>query len=192
MSRQAAFDFIIPRIQPGARVLDIGAGDSPFTPKLLEAGCSVTAVDHNEATLHAGWERAGRKFDIACGDIRTMNFPPASFDVVMAVYSIMCMIPFEPLVWVMIRQWLKEGGDFLGMARLYEDSPKYEGCRGDPLISQDENTLRVLAGFTNFAVLETQRYWYLGNVTNKVDDGEKANAIGFHLKAVSVSNCTHR
>jgi hypothetical protein len=184
MSREAAFSYILPRIEPGWRILDIGAGESPFAVQILRKGCAIVAVDHDAGRLERGWIHADRKIDCVVGDIREVEIP-GRFDCVTAVYSLQHMIGFEPAIWVKIRGWLKDGGTCLVMARYRDESPRYEGSRGDPLLSQDLATIRALAGLTNFSVMDAQLYEYDGPGFREVPSPTpKTNAVGFRLKAI--------
>jgi ubiquinone/menaquinone biosynthesis C-methylase UbiE len=186
MSREAAFDYILPRIEQGWRILDVGAGESPFAPHILEKGCTITAVDHDAERMNRGSARSGNRIIAVVGDIRSVELPAAAYDCVTAIYSIQHMIGFEPAIWVKIRAWLKPRGIFLCMARYRPDSPVYEGDRGDPLLSHDERTINTLAKFTKFELVDMQRYAYEGQAFKPVEVGAWANAVGFQLRAIEI------
>lgn len=183
MSRLAAFDFILPRIKPGLRVLDIGAGASPLAGMMTDKGCSVLAVDHDAGKLALGLETYGGEYEVKVGDLAEIEFPPASFDYAVAVYCLQHLIGYEPLVWAKIRRWLKDGGWLIATGRYRKDSPQYEGDRGDPLMSYDEYTIRTLATLTGFELMGFQRYRYEGEAFKPVADAS-ANMVGFELVAV--------
>lgn len=187
MSREAAIDYILPRIQPHWNVLDIGAGELPFAKDMLARGCRITAVDRDVTRLEWGWLHAGkpRTLETIVGDIRHISLPPGSYDCVLASYSLQHMIGYELAVWVKIRALLKDRGRFIVTARYRTDSPRYEGQRGDPLMSQDERTIEILARYTLFKVIDLQRYAYEGKTFQPVEAGHFANAIGFQLEAVT-------
>jgi SAM-dependent methyltransferase len=186
MSREAAFDYIVPRIPRDSAVLDVGAGESPFANQILEKACKIVAVDHDLERLRRGWEHSGRRIEIVKADVRHVVLPERRFDVAIAIYSLQHMIGFEPAIWAKIRTCLRNGGIFLGTARYWLDSPKHEGARGDPLMSQDENTIRVLAGFTNFEIIDLQLYSYDGPAWARTQNRQSANAVGFQLRAISL------
>jgi trans-aconitate methyltransferase len=43
--------------QPGERILDLGCGDGALTAKLVDAGCTVVAVDSSAAQVEAARQR---------------------------------------------------------------------------------------------------------------------------------------
>jgi len=184
-SHTAALKFAMARIQPETRVLDVGAGMSPLAGRLaMEHGCRVLAVDINRERLMRGWESAGKIYEISVGDICGMDLPCGGFDAVAALYSLQCMIGYEPQVWVLIRQWLKKGGKFIAASRYRLNSPQYEGDRGDPLYSQDEHTIRTLAEFCGFSIGCIETYFYDEASYNQEPVGSpKANAVLFELVA---------
>ena len=49
--------FLLAHVQPGMRVLDLGAGDGAFAAELASAGCSVVAVDVAEEALRRARSR---------------------------------------------------------------------------------------------------------------------------------------
>jgi ubiquinone/menaquinone biosynthesis C-methylase UbiE len=185
MSRLAAFDFVIPRIKPGSRVLDVGAGASPLAGILAKKlGCQVLAIDHDKERLTEAWEGAGRTYEVRVGDLEDLRLSSAQFDHAIAVYCLQHLIGYEPLVWVRIRHGLKPGGTLIATGRYRTASPQYEGARGDPLMSYDEFTIRTLAKLTAFDMVSLQRYRYEAENYEPVDD-ESANMIGFELRAVN-------
>lgn len=187
MSRGVAWHYLMPRVRDGWTVLDVGAGDSPFTQWLLhERHCRVTAVDIDADRLRRGWMAQNQAFDIIAGDICELSMPAGKFDAVLAVYSIGHMIGREPMAWVRIRKVLKPGGTFLCLARYQFDGPRYEGDRGDPLFGQNESLIRGLATLCLFDVVDMQVYRYKGDEFEMVRLGTvDANAIGFQLKAIA-------
>ncbi len=186
MSREAAYDYILPRIPKNSAVLDVGAGESPFANQILEKGCDIVAVDHDLQRLRRGYLHCDQRIRTIHSDIRLAELPHTYYDVVTAIYSLQHMIGFEPAIWAKIRTWLRDGGIFLGTARYRMNSPQYEGARGDPLMSQDENTIRVLAAFTNFKIVEMQLYAYDGPAWARTEKCEEANAIGFQARAINL------
>jgi uncharacterized UPF0146 family protein len=185
-SHAAALKFCLERVAPKSKVLDVGAGMSPLAGWLAsEKGCDVLAFDVNHERLTRGWTNANRVYRIQHADAREIKLQEGFYDYAVALYSLQCMIGYEPLVWCRIRSWLKTGGSLLAASRYYLDSPRYEGDRGDPLLSQDERTISMLAKFCGFAVEAMQAIWYDEKTFQEEPLGSsRANAILFQLKAV--------
>jgi SAM-dependent methyltransferase len=100
-------------IPPGSDVLDLGCGaGNPMTAALAE-GRTVTGVDISETQL----EMARRNVPGATflqADMTTLTFEPASFDAVVAFYSL-THVPRDEQAQLLerIRAWLRPGGLFL-------------------------------------------------------------------------------
>jgi len=185
-SHAAALKFCLERVMPGSRVVDVGAGMSPMAGWLTsEKNCELLAFDINSERLERGWINANRNYQIQHADAREINLQREFYDYAVALYSLQCMIGYEPLVWCRIRSWLKMGGSLLAASRYYLNSPRYEGDRGDPLLSQDEHTIAMLAKFCGFSVETMQTIRYDEKSFQEEPIGSsRANAILFHLKAV--------
>jgi SAM-dependent methyltransferase len=100
-------------IPPGSDVLDLGCGAGiPMTAALAE-GRAVTGVDLSATQL----EMARRNVPDATflqADMTTLTFEPASFDAVVAFYSL-THVPRDEQAELLgrIRSWLRPGGVFL-------------------------------------------------------------------------------
>jgi SAM-dependent methyltransferase len=100
-------------IPPGSDVLDLGCGaGNPMTAALAE-GRTVTGIDISETQL----EMARRNVPGATflqADMTTLTFEPASFDAVVAFYSL-THVPRDEQAQLLerIRAWLRPGGLFL-------------------------------------------------------------------------------
>ena len=182
-ARAAALNFILSHIEFGGKVLDIGAGDSPLAHMLTKRQCKVLAIDTNAERLREAWEKANRSYEICVKDARYI-WNPGEYDFVLSVYAIQHMIPYEPLIWVKIREALKLGGKFLIVGRYQVDAPQYEP-REDPLIGANEQTIGTLAMLTGFAIEHFWHYMYRDgdNDMERVVDGP-CNAFGAELEAV--------
>jgi ubiquinone/menaquinone biosynthesis C-methylase UbiE len=70
-------------IQAGARILDVGAGNSPFVGELIAGGHGAVAVDSDYAL------RLPRHSDSVAGDAAALPFLASSFDEVHSSYALM-------------------------------------------------------------------------------------------------------
>ena len=101
------------RLQPGAHVLDLGCGAGVPTAARLAERFTVLGVDLSSVQLErARREVQGGRFVQA--DIAEVDFPGASFDAVVALYSL-THLPREthPELFGRVARWLSEGGLFL-------------------------------------------------------------------------------
>ncbi|MCS6964599.1 hypothetical protein [Thermoflexus sp.] len=88
---EEVYDGILARLQPGERVLEIGAGDLRLSSRMAERGCRVVAVERQWALLAEGmrargflpgalrWEQPlqlSEELTIVWADARTWPFPP--------------------------------------------------------------------------------------------------------------------
>lgn len=81
--------YLLPRLQPGMRLLDVGAGPGTITADLAErvAPGRVTALEANEAALDLSRTELGRRgieADFVVGDVHALDLPDDGFDVVHA------------------------------------------------------------------------------------------------------------
>jgi SAM-dependent methyltransferase len=184
-SHAAALKFCMARIPDRSTVVDVGAGMSPLSGWLSkEKACKVLAFDLNRERLTKGWEAASRSYEIKVADATKIDLAVGTFDVAVALYSLQHMLGYEAFVWVRIHQWLKRGGLMLVASRYRLNSPVFEGDRGDPLMSQDEHTIKALAIYCGFDIVEIQPYWYDEQTYREEQLGSTtANAVLFELRA---------
>ena len=80
--------YLLPHLNSGDRVLDVGCGPGTITADLATRTAHVTALEITEAALdlaRAEIERRGvANVDFAVGDVLALDFPDDSFDVVHA------------------------------------------------------------------------------------------------------------
>jgi len=91
----AAGEWLTERLQPGARVLDVGCGTGvPTARQLADAGCDVTGIDISEGMLDlARREVPGATFlrlDVA--DVPDVGPSRGGFDAIVAFFSLL-MLP---------------------------------------------------------------------------------------------------
>lgn len=114
---------LIDRLPAGATVLDLGCGAGvPITRKLAQH-FDITGVDSSEEQIRrAHINVPDGKF--MCADISEIDFPSASFDAVVAFYSIF-HIPREKhlVLFQRIHAWLKPDGYLLAtVTKVREDA----------------------------------------------------------------------
>jgi SAM-dependent methyltransferase len=102
---------LLAALRPGSSVLDLGCGCGvPVARRLAEAGHRVTGIDISERQI----ERArtlvpGATFRVA--DMAHRNFEPASFDAVVALYSLIHVpLAVQPSVIEQVADSLVDGG----------------------------------------------------------------------------------
>jgi len=100
---------------PGARVLDLGCGNGMVAVHLARRGAQVTGIDRIESVLRRAREQAGRlPIIFVCADLRTVSYPPGSFDAIMLCEVIGLMSREDDAALVgKARRWLSPGGRLL-------------------------------------------------------------------------------
>ena len=100
-------------LSPGAAVLELGCGGGPGAQPFVARGCRITGVDISEAQIALARTHLPDA-TLIHGDMRTISFPPASFDAVVAMYSIVHLTKEDQEEMVgKFTGWLKEGGYLL-------------------------------------------------------------------------------
>lgn len=106
-------DELIPRLEPGAPVLDLGCGNGIPAARRLARTQAVTGVDLSPVQV----ERARRLVpgaEFLCQDMSALDFPPAHFAAVTAFYSIIHVpLAEQPALLARIAGWLRPGGLFM-------------------------------------------------------------------------------
>ena len=89
-------------IQPGERILDVGAGQGVLTPAVARAGGVYTGVDVSERLLGLARKRHGHLGRFLLGDARKLPALPGlhagEFDKVIFLLSIQDMHPLQPVL----------------------------------------------------------------------------------------------
>jgi ubiquinone/menaquinone biosynthesis C-methylase UbiE len=110
--RHRYIDLVIEQnlIKPGARALDLGCGTGALATKYLSERFEVTGVDFSQRSIDAARrEVPGARFVVA--DMATIDFPPRTFELVTAFYSLI-HVPRQEHAGVLerIATWLRPGG----------------------------------------------------------------------------------
>jgi SAM-dependent methyltransferase len=109
-------------IPVGADVLDLGCGAGIPMTAALAAGRTVTGVDISAAQIELARANVPSASFVQA-DMTTLDFPPASFDAVVAFYSLTHVPRGEHAAMLgTIRTWLRPGGLLIASLGV-EDSP---------------------------------------------------------------------
>ncbi|WP_420000237.1 class I SAM-dependent methyltransferase [Streptomyces boninensis] len=110
----SALEWLIERLPPAARVLDVGSGTGrPTAATLTEAGHSVLGIDVSPV-MTALATRQVPEADFRCADIRKLPLEPDSFDAICIFFSLLQMTRTEQkTVTHRLTQALKPGGHLL-------------------------------------------------------------------------------
>lgn len=119
--RLAYLDRACELIPAGSRVLELGCGAGLPMTRVLADGRDVTGVDISATQI----ELARRNVPAATfrhADMTAIAFDPASFDAVVAFYSLTHVPRDEiPPLLARIRDWLRPGGTFLASIGVEDD-----------------------------------------------------------------------
>ncbi|KAF8143028.1 S-adenosyl-L-methionine-dependent methyltransferase [Mycena galopus ATCC 62051] len=119
---------LVKRLPAGADVLELGCGAGvPATQILIEHGLKVTGNDISAAQIALARIHIPRATLIQ-GDMLNLDFPPASFDAVLAFYSLFHLPKEEQAQMIaQIFGWLKPGGWLLCNFQFDEGDVTSEG-----------------------------------------------------------------
>ena len=105
--------YLLPRLSPPARVLDLGCGNGVPATRILADRFDVTGVDISEVQIG----RARRLVPAATfvhADMASISFPSASFDAVVCFFALIHVpVDEQPEILRRISDWLVPGGFFL-------------------------------------------------------------------------------
>ncbi len=106
------YEKLLKRLPAQAQVLELGCGAGVPCTQLLAQQAQVTGVDISEA--QTALEATGPDVILLQADMMTLTFPAASFDAVVAFYSIIHLPRAEQAVLIArLAEWLRPGGWFL-------------------------------------------------------------------------------
>ena len=154
---------LTPRLPAGGRVLDLGCGNGVPVARDLARRYRVTGLDLSPVQI----ERARRLVPDArfvCRDMTEVEFAPASFEAVVAFYSII-NVPLEeqPALISRIAEWLVPGGRalaILGKHAWTGTESDWQGVRGATM-------------YWSHADLATYREWFRASGLEIEEEGSQ-------------------
>ena len=149
---------LLNRLHEGAAILDIGCGAGVPIAKSLARRYRVTGVDSSQEMIQRAKQNVPTG-EFECADVMSLRFPPASFDAVVAFYSIFHFPRDEHLdLFRRIHGWLKPGGHLLCTLSHYSE-PGYteEDFFGETMYwsNYSLSEYREILTETGFLVIET-------------------------------------
>lgn len=124
--RDRCIQWLVDNLPPDSSVLDLGCGIGVPRAKCLAEKFKVTGVDISSENIRFACENVpGAEF--FCVDMTQVNFPAASFDGIVAFYSIIHVPRKEHEALLEgIHRWLKPGGVFLATMGVSSVSEEYQ------------------------------------------------------------------
>ncbi len=158
------------RLNPGAAILDLGCGCGIPVAQVLSRQHHVTGVDISPVQI----ERARQLAPAArflCADMAALEFASATFDAIVAFYSII-HVPLEeqPTLFAKLARWLKPQGYLLATV-------------GHTAWTGTEPNWRDVTGATMYwshGDAGTYRRWFDGNGLHVVQEGFLPEGDGGH------------
>jgi 2-polyprenyl-3-methyl-5-hydroxy-6-metoxy-1,4-benzoquinol methylase len=152
--------FLLDRVAPGARVLDLGCGDGAFAAALLGAGCAVTMADVAEEALRRARARAAGAQAVKLAEDEPLPFAEDAFDVVWAGEVLEHVADVVGLL-AEVRRVLRWGGALLATTpwhgRLVVATDAHFDPRADHLRFFSARTLRAVLADAGFASVRVRR-----------------------------------
>jgi 2-polyprenyl-3-methyl-5-hydroxy-6-metoxy-1,4-benzoquinol methylase len=152
--------FLLDRIAPGQRVLDLGCGDGAFAAALLAAGCAVTMADVAEEALHRARARASQATAVKLAESEPLPLAEDAFDVVWAGEVLEHVADVVGLL-AEVRRVLRWGGRLLlttpWHGRIVVATDAHFDPRADHLRFFSARTLRAVLGDAGFDDIEVRR-----------------------------------
>jgi SAM-dependent methyltransferase len=137
-------------VAPGARVLDLGCGNGVPGTRLLAERYDVTGLDLSPVQIERARELVpGARF--VCGDMTAAEFAPASFDAVVAYFSIINVpVSRQAALIARVATWLAPGGWLLATV----------GRVAQTGIERDFRGVKGATMFWSYADVADYRAWF--------------------------------
>jgi len=150
---------VLERLPDQAHVLELGCGAGVPCTQLLAKRAHVTGVDISAAQITLAQQHVPEA-TLLHADMMTLAFPPASFDAIVAFYSIIHLPrPEQAMLIARLATWLRPGGWLLGNLGTRNDSGTVEpDWLGSPMYwsSYDAQTNRDLVSQAGFSLVEAE------------------------------------
>lgn len=148
-------DRLIPLLQAGDPVLDLGCGCGIPTSEVLATSFRVTGVDFSEIQIDRARTLVPRA-TFLCADMTAIDFPPGAFAAIVAFYSVI-HVPLAEQRGLFSRlfDWLRPGGYLMVTVGHTAWTGTEDDWHGAPMYwsHTDEETYLAWLGEVGFAVL---------------------------------------
>jgi SAM-dependent methyltransferase len=171
--RGARIDAVLPLVPSRGAALDLGCGTgTKATVYLAREFDTVTAVDISPRSIEVARQRVpGVEFVAA--DMTRVEFPPAAFDLVTALYSVLHVPADEqPGLVARVASWLAPGGVFLFDVGLHPGDQREDDWLGVPMYWSSLGRAATLSMVTDAGLQVVA-----ADVESKVEDGQEANFL---------------
>ena len=168
-----------------AHVLDVGASTGGFTDCALQAGAAdVTSVDVGRNQLHPRLQADPRVTSLEktnARHLRAGDLPRTGYDAVVMDLSFISLKTVLPAVW----PFLQTGGLLIALVKPQFEAGKAEADKGRGVIRDPAVQAEVLAGVTEFALLELPGAVLLGSMASPLTgaDGNREFLLGLRRTA---------
>ena len=158
-ARMSYLQKLLARLPAQAQVLELGCGAGIPCTQLLARQARVTGVDISAAQIALARQHVPDAI-LSQADMMMLTFPPASFDAVVAFYSIIHLPRAEQIVLIeCLVEWLRPGGWFLANLGVSDDPGSIEpDWLGTAMYwsSYDAGTNLDLVSRAGFTLVETE------------------------------------
>jgi ubiquinone/menaquinone biosynthesis C-methylase UbiE len=153
----AAVDTLAERLDPGARVLDLGCGAGIPVTRALAERFDVTGADFSEAQIRRARRNVPRARFLQA-DVMDLRFEDASFEAVVAFYMLFHLpLAAQRALLRRLQGWLVPGGHLLAtLSRFHEEPYTEDDFFGVPMFwtNYSREEYEALLGELGFELLD--------------------------------------